>query len=74
MKKYALFLGSLSIAVVVFAMISNDLNRSFFLGLLFDDAKEFASAGTVTSDFMPIGYSRFLGVCMRMGGEGAIPA
>ena len=73
-KKILLLIGLISIAVLIPAIIWNDLNFSFFLGLLFDDAKEFAYKGTIVSDFMPIGYSGYLGACLKIAGLGGIPA
>lgn len=72
--KIFLLIGMISALILTAAIIWNDLNFSFFLGLLFDDAKELAQKGTIVSDFMPIGYSGFLGLCLKLGGEGAIPA
>ncbi len=75
LNKKIIFLSILiSLAVFVFALINRSLDRSFFLGLIFNDAKEFVEKGTITSKFMPIGYSGFLSVCMKIGGVGAIPA
>lgn len=73
-KKILLLIASIWFAVLILALAMNDLNSSFFVKLLFDDAKEFASRGTITPNFMPIGYSAFLGLCMRIGGESGIPA
>ncbi len=73
-KKILLLMGVVSIAVLILAIIWHNLNFSFFVGLLFNDAKEFASKGTITSNFMPIGYSGFLGSCMKIGGMNGIPA
>lgn len=73
-KKIALLTALISVAVLVSALVWRDLNLSFFIRLLFDDAKEFAATGVITSTFMPIGYSWLLGAFMVLGGAGAIPA
>ncbi|MDP2704159.1 MAG: hypothetical protein Q8P01_02965 [bacterium] len=69
-----LLIGLVSAVVLISAIIWNDLNFSFFVALLFNDVKEFASSGTITSNFMPIGYSGFVGSCVKVGGIGSIPA
>ncbi|MAF80271.1 hypothetical protein CL629_04320 [bacterium] len=73
-KKILLIIGIIAIIVFALAIVWNDLNFSFFVNLLFVDAKEFAEEGSITADFMPIGYSSFLGSCMKIGGAGGIPA
>ncbi len=73
-KRVLSLLGLISIAVFVSAAFWNNLNHSFFIRLLFDDAREFANQGTITSNFMPIGYSGFLGLCLKIGGEKIVPA
>ena len=56
------------------SIIWNSTGRSFFVALLFNDAQEFAETGSITSSFMPIGYSSFVGACMGISGEGGVPA
>ncbi len=73
-NKILLIIGLISTVVLVAAIIWHNLNFSFFIGLLFNDAKEFAEKGTITSNFMPIGYSGFLGMCLKIGGVNGIPA
>lgn len=74
LREKPLFLIALiSLSVFVLTLIWHNLDRSFFLGLLFNDAKEFAEKGMITSNFMPIGYSGFLAFCMKVGGEAVIP-
>ncbi|MFH1162096.1 MAG: hypothetical protein V1696_02380 [Candidatus Jorgensenbacteria bacterium] len=73
-KKVLLLIVVIAVAVLTLAVVRHNLDFSFFLGLLFNDAKEFASQGIITSPIMPVGYSGFLGSCMRIGGEGGIPA
>ncbi len=69
----ALFIVVVSAVIVIAAGFHRDLDSSFFVKLLFDDAREFAHAGTITSQFMPIGYSGFLGSCLKVGGAAGIP-
>lgn len=72
--KILVLIGFISAAVLISAAIWTGLDSSFFLGLIFDDAKEFAENGVITSDFMPIGYSGFLGSCIKVFGGRGIPA
>lgn len=69
-----LLIIAISAVMLIAAVVWHNPNFSFFVGLLFDDAKEFAQKGIITSDFMPIGYSGFLGSCMKIGGVQVIPA
>ncbi len=73
-RRALILVGIIIVTAVTFAIAWNDLNYSFFLGLLFDDAQEFARTGVISSDFMPIGYSGFLGVCLKAVGLGGVPA
>lgn len=73
-KKVLFLIGLISVAVLTAALIHTELNLSFFLGLIFNDAKEFAESGTISSNFMPIGYSGFLGFCIKIAGINGIPA
>lgn len=73
-KKILLLLVLISIVVLATALVWNDLNFSFFVRLLWDDANEFATKGIITSNFMPPGYTGFLGSCIKIGGAGGIPA
>lgn len=68
-----MLIGLISVALIISAIIWNDIHFSFFLGLLFNDAKEFANSGIITSNFMPIGYSGFLGTCLKVGGVSGVP-
>ena len=73
-NKILLLIGLISAVVLILAVVSHSLNLSFFIQLLFDAAQEFARKGFITSDFMPVGYSGFLGSCMKVGGVDGIPA
>jgi len=72
-KKVLLLICLVSAVVLILAIIWHNLNFSFFVGLLFNDAKEFTEKGIITSNFMPIGYSGFLGSCLKIGGTSGIP-
>lgn len=72
--KILLLVGFISAVVLTLAIPWRDLNHSFFVQWLFNDASEFARTGSISSHFMPVGYSGFLGTCMKMGGEESIPA
>ncbi|MDP3725365.1 MAG: hypothetical protein Q8R20_02770 [Nanoarchaeota archaeon] len=73
-RTIGLLIGLISTAVLAVAVTRPHLNFSFFVQLLFDDAKEFADTGIITSDFMPSGYAGFLGSCIKIGGTNGIPA
>jgi len=73
-NRILLLIGLISVVVLTLSLVWNDLNYSFFIQLLFDDAREFADKGTITSGFMPVGYSSFLGSCLKISGVGGIPA
>lgn len=72
-RKIAFFLVIGVAIVFVLSVIWGNIHQSFFVRLLFDDAQEFARTGTITSQFMPIGYSGFVGTCINIVGVGGIP-
>ncbi len=72
--KILILIGLISVVVLTIAVIWHNLNLSFFVGLLFNDAKEFADKGVITSDFMPLGYSGLLGLFLKIGGIALVPA
>jgi hypothetical protein len=72
-RRSLIFIGVIAGIVVASALVWNTLNYSFFLGLLFDDAFEFARTGIIVSDFMPVGYSGLLGLFLKVFGLGGIP-
>ncbi len=72
-NKILFMIGLISAVVLILAAIWHNLIFSFFVGLLFNDAREFAITSTITSNFMPIGYSGFLGTCLKIGGVSGIP-
>lgn len=73
-KKIILLIGLISVIVFALAVVWNNLNYSFFVNLLFEDAEEFAHTSTITSRLMPIGYSSVVGLCIRAFGVQGIPA
>ena len=71
--KVLMLIGVILVVVFVLASLKQDIDSSFFVALLYNDANEFAEVGAITSNFMPIGYSGFLGLCIAHGGINLIP-
>ena len=71
--KILIIIGGILFFVFILASFNQNIDTSFFVSLLYNDANEFAQTGTITSNFMPIGYSGFLGLCIANGGTNLIP-